>query len=226
MKANGLALNGLPSKCSTVYMYIKSFHWTGWVFFTVLIGIILVWLYTHITIQIRTLLTFPTNYCVPLLAPRYIAIAWRFGFAPDDIDLLRYIQKVHPGRYLRSPHHEEDVSTSILSVHHGFGSATEEGEAAMSRTWSHLSEKRTSSRNLTEFTWMAGHKSGKKSINEKRSHDSDGPHHGSYGKGYKSLGLHLVLKTSHNICLILELTGVPQKVYSTPGTNLNLRLMH
>ncbi|KAK0485555.1 hypothetical protein EDD18DRAFT_1111502 [Armillaria luteobubalina] len=85
------------------------FHRTGWVFFAVLIGIILVWLYTRITIQIRTLLTFPTNYRVPSLVSRYIAKAWRFGFAPDDIDLLQYIQKVHPGRYLRSPHHEEGI---------------------------------------------------------------------------------------------------------------------
>lgn len=41
--------------------------------------------------------------CLPLticlaLAPRYLAKAWKFGFAPDDIDIMRYIAKMEPDR--------------------------------------------------------------------------------------------------------------------------------
>ena len=32
------------------------------------------------------------------LAPRYLAKAWKFGFAPDDIDIMRYIAKKEPER--------------------------------------------------------------------------------------------------------------------------------
>ncbi|KAG6887393.1 hypothetical protein C0992_012439 [Termitomyces sp. T32_za158] len=43
--------------------------------------------------------------CMPLticlaLAPRYFAKAWKFGFAPDDIDIMRYIGKTEPKRDL------------------------------------------------------------------------------------------------------------------------------
>lgn len=80
-----------------------------------------------------------------------------------------------------------DMSTGIRSVHRGFDFATEEGGVAMSRMQSHLSERRTSSRNLSEFTRTAGrHKSGKKSADGKRS--SDGPHHGfSIRRGLRKL---------------------------------------
>jgi phospholipid-translocating ATPase len=42
-------------------------------------------------------------FCLPLticlaLAPRYLAKAWKFGFAPDDFDIMRYISKKEPGR--------------------------------------------------------------------------------------------------------------------------------
>ena len=43
--------------------------------------------------------------CLPLtillaLLPRYIFKAWKFGFHPDDIDILRYISKKEPYRDL------------------------------------------------------------------------------------------------------------------------------
>ena len=43
--------------------------------------------------------------CLPLtillaLLPRYIFKAWKFGFRPDDIDILRYISKKDPNRDL------------------------------------------------------------------------------------------------------------------------------
>jgi phospholipid-translocating ATPase len=41
--------------------------------------------------------------CVPFavivaLAPRYLTLAWKFGFRPNDIDILRYIRKMEPER--------------------------------------------------------------------------------------------------------------------------------
>lgn len=43
--------------------------------------------------------------CLPLtillaLLPRYICKAWKFGFYPDDINILRYISKKEPNRDL------------------------------------------------------------------------------------------------------------------------------
>lgn len=105
--------------------------WTGWVFFAVLIGVVLLWAYTvgRCSIPQYILLTryqaiyslispgwfstpvfgndeflFPSAYfwlCLPLtiflsLLPRYIYKAYMFGYAPSDIDILRYIRKHHP----------------------------------------------------------------------------------------------------------------------------------
>ncbi|KAG6843812.1 hypothetical protein H0H87_000218 [Tephrocybe sp. NHM501043] len=93
--------------------------WTGWVFFAVFIGIILVFIYTAVYAAIApgwfvtpmwgyNNYLWPSAYfwlCLPLticlaLAPRYIAKAWKFGFAPDDIDIMRYIRKKEPERDL------------------------------------------------------------------------------------------------------------------------------
>ncbi|KAG6864192.1 hypothetical protein C0991_011668 [Blastosporella zonata] len=93
--------------------------WTGWVFFAVLIGIVLILLYTVVYAAISpgwfvttmwgyNHYLWPSAYfwlCLPLtvclaLAPRYISKAWKFGFAPDDIDIMRYIRKMEPERDL------------------------------------------------------------------------------------------------------------------------------
>ncbi len=34
------------------------------------------------------------------LAPRYIAKAWKFGFHPDDLDIIRWVRKKDPYRDL------------------------------------------------------------------------------------------------------------------------------
>jgi len=91
--------------------------WTWWVFFAVTIGIILLLLFTAIYSAIspgwfvtvvwgNNSFLWPSAYfwlCLPLtvclaLAPRYLAKAWKFGFAPDDIDIMRYIAKKEPER--------------------------------------------------------------------------------------------------------------------------------
>ncbi|KAF8237704.1 phospholipid-translocating P-type ATPase [Tricholoma matsutake] len=91
--------------------------WTWWVFFAVSIGIILLLLFTAVynaispgwfvtTVWGNNHFLWPSAYfwlCLPLticlaLAPRYLAKAWKFGFAPDDIDIMRYIAKMEPDR--------------------------------------------------------------------------------------------------------------------------------
>ncbi|KAG6872613.1 hypothetical protein C0995_008358 [Termitomyces sp. Mi166 len=93
--------------------------WTGWVFFAVFIGIVLILLYTAVYASISpgwfvtpmfgyNRFLWPSAYfwlCLPLticlaLAPRYLAKAWKFGFTPDDIDIMRYIGKTEPQRDL------------------------------------------------------------------------------------------------------------------------------
>ncbi|KAF9016585.1 phospholipid-translocating P-type ATPase [Hymenopellis radicata] len=93
--------------------------WTGWVFFAVALGIVLLFLFTVVYNAISpgwfvTLvygnntflfqsplfwLSMPITVCVSLL-PRYVAKAWQFGFVPNDIDILRYIAKTDPHRDL------------------------------------------------------------------------------------------------------------------------------
>ncbi|KAJ6490741.1 hypothetical protein C8R47DRAFT_1123410 [Mycena vitilis] len=91
--------------------------WTGWVFFAVFLGIVLVWAYTaiyslispgwfHTPVFGNDHYLFRSAYfwlCVPLtvvlaLLPRYLFRAWEFGFHPHDIDILRYIRKTEPSR--------------------------------------------------------------------------------------------------------------------------------
>ncbi|KAL0946504.1 hypothetical protein HGRIS_012720 [Hohenbuehelia grisea] len=98
-----------------LYNGLNTNVWTGWVFFAVLVGIVLVWAYTAIYSIIspgwfytpafgNDHYLFRSAYfwfCLPLtifiaLLPRYIAKAWKFGYAPDDIDTMRYLHKVKP----------------------------------------------------------------------------------------------------------------------------------
>ncbi|KAF9014178.1 phospholipid-translocating ATPase [Cyathus striatus] len=100
---------------ANIFAGFSATAWNGWVFFAVLIGILIVWLYTAIYSAIPpsysvtflygndpilftsahfwfgTILTF-----LVALLPRYIAKAWKFGFAPDDIDMIRYKYKQEP----------------------------------------------------------------------------------------------------------------------------------
>lgn len=68
--------------------------------------------------------------CLPLtiilsLAPRYLFKAWKSGFAPDDLDIMRYIRKVDPQR---------DVA------HEVYQAGGNKGLAAMKRTPSVVSQ--------------------------------------------------------------------------------------
>ncbi|KAF8077570.1 phospholipid-translocating ATPase [Lyophyllum atratum] len=102
---------------ANLYNGLNTNVWTGWVWFAVFIGIALLWIYTAIYAVISpgwfvTVLYGYDNYlwpsaffwfCMPLtvclaLAPRYLAKAYKFGFAPDDIDIMRYVRKLEPDR--------------------------------------------------------------------------------------------------------------------------------
>ncbi|TFK36361.1 hypothetical protein BDQ12DRAFT_686784 [Crucibulum laeve] len=106
--------------------------WTGWVFFAVFVGIVLLWIYTAIYNAIspgwfvtpiwgNNNFLFESAYywlCLPLtvclsLLPRYVAKAYKFGFAPDDIDTVRYIRKMEPDRDLA---HDPRANSALAAL--------------------------------------------------------------------------------------------------------------
>ncbi|TFK54630.1 phospholipid-translocating ATPase [Heliocybe sulcata] len=107
--------------------------WTGWVFFAVSIGIVLVWAYTAIYSVISpgwfatgvygndhylfhsALFWFGVVLTVLLaLAPRYIAKAYKFSFAPDDVSIMRWALKQDPHLDLETAHHERAAGLSNM----------------------------------------------------------------------------------------------------------------
>ncbi|OJA16022.1 hypothetical protein AZE42_04283 [Rhizopogon vesiculosus] len=89
--------------------------WTVWVFFAVFIGIVILWVFTVVYNAIspgwfvtgvygNNHFLFPSAYfwlCQPLavaiaLLPRYLYRAWQLGYAPGDLEMLRYIRKTQP----------------------------------------------------------------------------------------------------------------------------------
>ncbi|TFL07331.1 hypothetical protein BDV98DRAFT_599642 [Pterulicium gracile] len=101
------------------YNGLNTRAWTGWVFFAVSVGTILVWGFTAIYSVIRpgwfitnvygnNKFLFTSAYfwlCMPVVIclsflPRYLAKAYKAGYAPDDLDILRYANKQDPHRDL------------------------------------------------------------------------------------------------------------------------------
>jgi len=94
--------------------------WTGWVFFAVTIGVILVWAYTAIYSLISPgwfyvpvygndhylfhsaifWLSIPIAYCLALV-PRYLFNSYQFMFNPTDVDKMRWMRKIDPSRHTR-----------------------------------------------------------------------------------------------------------------------------
>ncbi|KAG6835961.1 hypothetical protein H0H93_012827 [Arthromyces matolae] len=89
--------------------------WTWWIWFATFIGIIVVWVFTiiyslispgyavtHLYGAYYFLFTSPYFWlCIPLtfilsLTPRFVAKAWKTGYKPDDLDIIRYIHKYEP----------------------------------------------------------------------------------------------------------------------------------
>ncbi|KAG2742365.1 phospholipid-translocating P-type ATPase [Suillus brevipes Sb2] len=89
--------------------------WTAWVFFAIFIGIIILWLFTVIYDAISPgwivtnvygnnhylftsayfWLSQPLVIAIAIL-PRYLYRAWQLGYAPGDLEILRYIRKTQP----------------------------------------------------------------------------------------------------------------------------------
>ncbi|KAL0067071.1 hypothetical protein AAF712_005858 [Marasmius tenuissimus] len=105
--------------------------WTIFVFFSVFIGIVLIWIYTAIYNLIspgwfatpvygnnHILFTSASFYLVmPItialaLAPRYLAKYYSFTYRPNDIDIMRWIRKTDPDR----KDYSLDAFTSGLSA--------------------------------------------------------------------------------------------------------------
>jgi len=161
--------------------------WTGWVFFSVFIGIILIFAFTAIYSLISPgwivtrvygldhflfrspLFWFGLPITVLLsLLPRYLYMAWSFGFHPNDLDILNWNYKFRPNMDLIqeayiyqedkvarvpspvTPHSattvrpatrcsQIDMSTGVRSMSRGYGFAQEENGVAMRRMQSNLS---------------------------------------------------------------------------------------
>ncbi|KAK7694056.1 hypothetical protein QCA50_003632 [Cerrena zonata] len=179
-----------PVMVVTLFNGLNTAAWTGWVFFALGIEVVLIWAYTGIYSIIS-----PGWFVTPIygndhylftsafywlgmllvipicLLPRFVAKAYKFNFAPSDIDTVRYIHKLHPERDFakdrqngglahlrRAPSarakrprqlgrsefvgSRTDMSTGVRSsVHRGFDFAMEEDGPALRRLQTNLSER-------------------------------------------------------------------------------------
>ncbi|KAH9900868.1 phospholipid-translocating P-type ATPase [Cubamyces lactineus] len=109
--------------------------WTGWIFFAVALGIVLVWAYTAIYSLIspgwtptrvygndhylfRSPLFWFTILLVVLLSllPRYLAKAYKMSFMPNDLDRARYIHKFDPNHDFSKDRHGGLANVSVSST--------------------------------------------------------------------------------------------------------------
>ncbi|KAK0496761.1 phospholipid-translocating ATPase [Armillaria luteobubalina] len=97
---------------ANIFTGMAASAWTWWLAFAVSFGIALVWGFT-VSYAVTNLFGNYYFLCasayfwlsIPLtmllsLAPRYIAKAWKFGFHPDDLDIIRWVRKKDPYRDL------------------------------------------------------------------------------------------------------------------------------
>ncbi|KAF8237713.1 phospholipid-translocating P-type ATPase [Tricholoma matsutake] len=104
---------------ANIYTLFDASAWTAWLSFSVFIGLIILWIFTIIYSLVQPSFgvtkvygnyqfLFASGYfwlCIPLtffisLAPRHLWKAWKFGYAPDDLDIIRWIGKKEPNRDL------------------------------------------------------------------------------------------------------------------------------
>ncbi|KAF9469387.1 phospholipid-translocating ATPase [Collybia nuda] len=124
---------------ANIFTGFNATAWTAWVFFAVFVGIVIVWAFTIIYSLIapgyavtalygNDYFLFTSAYfwlCIPLtfllsLTPRYVAKAWKFGFAPDDLDTIRWINKKDPYRDLA----QESRVTTLTAIRRSASSAS------------------------------------------------------------------------------------------------------
>ncbi|KAG9318662.1 hypothetical protein JVU11DRAFT_755 [Chiua virens] len=118
----------------SLYNGLNTNVWTGWVFFAILLGIALLWIYTAVYNSISpgwfvtdvygdNPFLFGSAYfwlCQPLcvaiaILPRYLYRAWLTGYAPGDLETLRYIRKTQP---------DLDMATALRRDHDRTASRT------------------------------------------------------------------------------------------------------
>lgn len=117
----GQVLTKLQTQVIAAAMAVNMFNglntaaWTGWVWFAVLVGIVLIWAYTAIYPVISPgwfvtasygdeVYLFPSAFfwfgiiltTALALLPRYVAKYYKFTYLPDDIDILRVLRKTDP----------------------------------------------------------------------------------------------------------------------------------
>jgi len=109
---------------ANLFALMTSSAWTLWLAFTIVFGIVVVWVFTAIyalvtpgfsVTQLYGLddLLFTSAYfwlgllvtLVLALTPRYIAKAWKYNYNPDDLDIVRWIRKTNPSYDLSSYAH-------------------------------------------------------------------------------------------------------------------------
>lgn len=138
---------------ANLYNGLNTTAWTGWIWFATFLGVVLVWLYTAIYSVVspgwfatggwgNDHYLFHSAYfwlCLPItiifaLMPRYLSKAWKLGYMPDDIDIVRRYHARYPDRdlgkdaYYDAPlqamkGHAKRSSTSIHQDTPGSGSA-------------------------------------------------------------------------------------------------------
>ncbi|KAK7467656.1 hypothetical protein VKT23_004709 [Stygiomarasmius scandens] len=133
--------------------------WTWWLVFAVFIGVVIVWAYTLIYSALSPSYQWTFTYglyyflCtsayfwfgliltfVLALAPRFIAKAYKSAFAPDDLDIIRYIHKTEPYRDLSADAHPEP------QIAMGIGLSEMKQRRRASRISSHAEQQRLASR--------------------------------------------------------------------------------
>ncbi|TFK62883.1 hypothetical protein BDN72DRAFT_929654 [Pluteus cervinus] len=102
-----LSLYEFSAAPSNLFNGLNASAWTVWIFICMFLGIVMLWVYTAIYNIIRVdhhsgvwQQSLPLTVCMAL-APRYLANAWKTGFAPDHMNTLRYITKTDPYREIR-----------------------------------------------------------------------------------------------------------------------------
>ncbi|THH16144.1 hypothetical protein EW146_g4435 [Bondarzewia mesenterica] len=129
---------------ANLYNGLNTNVWTGWVFFAVLIGIVLIWAYTAIYSIIS-----PGWFVTPVygndhflfhsalfwlglpitvllaLAPMYLYKAWNFGFNPNDVEIMRWNHKLNPRLdIVNEAHmriHKESIDERPMVLTHPYG---------------------------------------------------------------------------------------------------------
>ncbi|TFK63346.1 phospholipid-translocating P-type ATPase [Pluteus cervinus] len=122
----------MAATITNIAIGVSATAWTGWIFFAVFIGLIAAWIFTPVYSAIppsdadsllygddfllfhSAVFWFAVIFVlIVAVMPRIIAKAWRIGFNPDDINIIRYAVK--KGTY-HKPTPEDRVDSSLAGL--------------------------------------------------------------------------------------------------------------